>query len=71
MRLLTDTPAPHLYRDEWNKLTIVAHGSRYEIYVDDWFVERFVDPTYRSGKFVLSTHHGNAAFDYVRVYSLP
>jgi hypothetical protein len=70
-RLLIDTPAPYLYRDGWNKLTIVAQGSRFEIFVDDWFVESFTDPTYTSGTFVLWAQHCAAEFDYVRIYSTP
>jgi len=71
MRLLVDTPAGYLNRATWNTLAVVLQGSKYEIYVDDDLVGRFTDSTYRSGKFILSSPAGAAAFDYVRIYGLP
>jgi hypothetical protein len=70
-RLLIDTPAPYLYRTDWNKLTIVVQGSRFEIFVDDWYVESFTDSTYTSGTFVIWAQHCTAAIDYVRIYATP
>jgi len=72
-QLLAATYVPQLNSNDWNKLTVIANGSDFQIFINSIFVRNFDDnSTYKSGIFVMdSDYSGATAFDYVQIYELP
>lgn len=71
-RILGDTSAPLLSPTDWNKLTVIATGDLYQIFVNGVLVSDVSDSTYKTGKFAFSSSApAVTAIDYVRVYALP
>lgn len=71
IRILSDISTVSLSATDWNKLTVIAEGDKYSIFVNNAFVRSFSDSTYKSGTLVLASSTGATAFNYVRVYNLP
>lgn len=72
-QLLAATYVPQLSANDWNKLTVIANGSDFQVFINSIFVRNFDDnSTYNSGIFVMdSDYSGATAFDYVQIYALP
>lgn len=58
--------------DQWNRITIIANGIQYKVYINDYFIMTFTDSAYSAGTFMLNNPGpSEVKIDYIRYYELP
>lgn len=58
--------------DQWNRITIIANGIQYKVYINDYFIMTFTDSAYSTGTFMLNNPGpSEVKIDYIRYYELP
>lgn len=62
----------NLLPDQWNRITIIANGIQYKVYINDYFIMTFTDSKYTEGTFMLNNPGpSEVKIDYIRFYDLP
>ncbi len=68
-QLLANTYASGFVPKGMNRLTVIAKGSEFRIFLNGDFVRSFDDSTYKSGIIVLGIDYVPVAFNYIRIYA--
>ncbi len=73
LTLLPIAPAKiNFLPDQWNRITIIASGIQYKVYINDYFIMTFTDSAYTKGTFMLNNPGpSEVKIDYIRYYDLP